>query len=723
MNLNNRFVSWAQNAKVLLVLFFFTSLITANSPAITVYSPVDNMITSKPLVLFKGRVNSKAPLLFNGKPIELESNGDFYFKVPLTQPNTYHYYTLDTVDLAGKEVSIQRKVYYKDLATEANNLKPSIRLLSPEDKLVSKKELVLFKGETEHVDKLTINNEQVSLNKDGEFYHKLSLERPNQSHSFLIKAQSKNGEQVELSRTVFYQGKSSKDRFKAEAQEANVSVNTELNTTQLTTPINDIPVMPKLSITYPHNNFVTYDTTIELKGKVEFAKALYINDREIKLNKQSAFSEVFELPEIGKYVFSFYAEGNNNLNASHVHKVFRLSEQQEVAKQDTPSLSVLEQKLNRKVSLDLSGADIKDVIRILAQKGDLNIISDPNLNSLVNVSLDDVTIQSAIDLILSSQGISYRIVDNTIVVGNASKLNAASRIETQLFRLDNIDAKSVEPVLRQYLSNQESIQILENENMLIIKADSKKHSQFKSLIKRLDAQRIPQIILEAQILEVSKSSLDDLGVAWNNTYGLGVAGTITDGKVSYTGGLSLETIITLLENEGKARILAKPRIKAIDREEAEIFIGDELPYITLATDPSGRVQESVTYVDSGINLKVKPFINTHTQEIRIKIEPEVSYVNGFKGNNNDIPIVRKRKVSTTVHVKNAQTVLIGGLFNSSDTDNMNRFPVLSRIPVLGLLFKNNKRTNDQTELVIAITPKIVDFELEEAIPKRLLQDK
>ncbi|RAP36453.1 hypothetical protein DID80_05465 [Candidatus Marinamargulisbacteria bacterium SCGC AAA071-K20] len=370
----------------------------------------------------------------------------------------------------------------------------------------------------------------------------------------------------------------------------------------------------------------------------------------------------------------------------------------------------------------MSGADIKDVLRILAKKGDLNIISDKSLRGLVNVSLDQVSIENAIDLILTSQGLSYRVVENTIVVGSVSKLNSASHIETQIFRLDNINVVSVETVLRQYLSKDEHIQVLINENMIVVKADSKKIKEFQKLIKKLDAHRVPQIVLEAQILEVSKSSLDDLGVAWNNTYGVGAAGTITDGKLSYSAGLSLETVITLLENEGKARILAKPRIKAIDREEAEIFIGDELPYIELTTDPSGRVQESVKYVNSGINLKVKPFINTNTQEIRIKIEPEVSYVNGFKGSNNDIPIVRKRRVSTTVFVKNGQTVLIGGLFNSSDTDNINRFPLISRVPVFGVFFKNNKKTNDQTELVIAITPQIVDFDLEEAIPKLLDMD-
>ena len=114
--------------------------------------------------------------------------------------------------------------------------------------------------------------------------------------------------------------------------------------------------------------------------------------------------------------------------------------------------------------------------------------------------MNNVTLETAIDLILTSQGLSYRVVDNTIVVGSPSKLNSASHIENQIFRLDNINVQSVETVLKQYLSAGEYIQVLENENMIVVKADSKKIKEFRRLVKQLDAHRVPQIILEAQIL-------------------------------------------------------------------------------------------------------------------------------------------------------------------------------------------------------------------------------
>jgi hypothetical protein len=734
MILNNYFSRCLFAAKLLLVmLFFFSQSLYAVSSSILVISPIDNFISAKATVLFKGRIQDLKSLTVNGKSVRFNQEGKFYFKQTLTNPNAYHYFVFKGKNSKDEEIEVTRKVFYKNdkaVAVEASKSVAELVILSPNDNEITSKPLLLFKGKTKDVRSMIINNELVSLSKDGQFFHKIMLKKPNQYEYFEVIAKTMDGKTLVQKRKVFFKKESVKktvivppiieakpSKMKKDKKAPNVTIDLyegDAPTSKSTQPV--------ILVNYPPTNFVTYKPSIRLTGRADFAKELYINNRLVTLDKNSKFNEEFELPNVGKYLFDFYALGNDDSNTSYIHKVFRLSDNElDKKKVETPE-SLINQKLNRKVSLDLSGADIKDVLNILAKKGDLNIISDKSLRGIVNVSLDQVSIETAIDLILTSQGMSYRVVENTIIVGSTSKLNMASHIETQLFRLDNIDAKSVDTVLRQYLSSGEHIQILENENILVIKADSKKIKEFKQLIKKLDAHRVPQIILEAQILEVSKSSLDDLGVAWNNTYGVGAAGTIADGDFSYSGGLSLETVITLLENDGKARILAKPRIKAVDREEAEIFIGDELPYIELATDPSGRVQESVKYVDSGINLKVKPYINVNTQEIRIEIEPEVSYVNGFKGSNNDIPIVRKRRVKTTVFVKNGNTVLIGGLFNSSDTDSINRFPLLSRIPILGVFFKNNKKTQDQTELVIAITPKIVDFDFEESIPKLLTQD-
>ena len=174
-----------------------------------------------------------------------------------------------------------------------------------------------------------------------------------------------------------------------------------------------------------------------------------------------------------------------------------------------------------------------------------------------------------------------------------------------------------------------------------------------------------------------------------------------------------------------AKILAKPRIKAINEKEAEIFIGDKVPYVEFTSDPSGRVVEAVKFVDAGINLKVMPSINPHTKEVRMDLAPEVSYINGFKGKNNDIPIVRKRRVTTTVWVKDGETVIIGGLFNSSDSDSLAKVPFLGDLPLLGNLFTANKTEKEETELIITVTPKIVTGETDDAdIPvKNMKQTK
>ena len=380
---------------------------------------------------------------------------------------------------------------------------------------------------------------------------------------------------------------------------------------------------------------------------------------------------------------------------------------------ETDQPSVITKKLMRKVSSDLAGADIRDVLNILSRKGALNIVSDKNLTGEIYVTLHEVSILDAIDFILGSQGYSYKIVDNTILVGTKTILDQPTRLETKIIRLHNLDPSTVEPLLSQYLSSGEIVQV--QGHLLILTVDSRKISQLTDMISKLDAEKVPQIILEAQIIEVSKSILDNLGIDWADNYGIGLTSSLTDGTFTYSGSFSLSSVISLLESEGKARVLAKPRIKAIHGDTAEIFIGDRIPYSELTVAATGTIAESISYVDAGINLSILPEIDVYTQQIKIKVAPEVSYINGYQAST-DVPIVRTRRVNTTVFVKNGNTVLIAGLFNSAESDKLAQFPLLGRVPFLGRLFSTNKVEADQTELVIAITPQIIDSNFEESIP-------
>jgi len=580
----------------------------------------------------------------------------------------------------------------------------------PSDKFVSSEQDITFSGKVINGVSLTINDDVVTLDEQGQFEYQGYLDIKNDYNLFILKAENSFGDITTIERKIYFQGiEADKKRELSYSDVKEEDINFRI---------------PSIVVKSPQNNFVTYKNHMRIEGITTHTKELFINNRLAILNEKGEFSESFELDNIGKYVFNMYALGENELNTTSLLKVFRVSEESGFSKDTDAIINPLEQdsvssKLSRQISLDLAGADIRDVLEILSKKGDLNIVTDKSLEGEVYISLDKVSILDAIDFILGSQGISYKFAGNTILVGSKTFLDQPARLETKIIRLNNMYPKNLVPILNKYLSGDETIQF--NDKTLILNMDSRKLDKLSALIKKLDAEKVPQIILEAQILEISKSMLDNLGVSWTDTYGVGAQANFSPDGLTYAGAVSLQTVISLLESEGKARVLAKPRIKAIHGETASIYIGDKIPYTTLTVGTTGTIAEAVQFVNSGIQLSILPEVNVYNREIKIKIQPEVSYVNGYRGPNNDIPIVRTRRVDTTVFVKDGNTVLIGGLFNSSDTDNQSRLPFLGRIPFIGKLFSSKKQEQDQTELVIAITPKIINDDFQESIPLPLVK--
>ena len=597
------------------------------------------------------------------------------------------------------KTKLLRRIYYQDENVDT----PTLLIFSPNDKVVSTEDRIEVKGELKNAKYVLINDKKVTPDKDGSFKTFVKLKNKDDYNKITFVA-IKDNKKVELTRSIFFQQSSSK-KIQSSEKVTNKVVQNHI---------------PSVVINSPQNNFVTYKNHVVIKGRAQHTNELYINNRLAKLDNNGNFSEAFELSSIGKYVFNVFAIGVNELNKTSLLKLFKVHEKKE-KKTDmvTTHSTTLSEKLEKLISIDLAGADIREVISILASKGDLNIVTDQSLAGEVYVSLTDVSLLDAIDFILGSQGFSYKINNNTILVGNAAFLDQPTSIETKVIRLNNADPTGIIPILSQYISGKENIQF--QDNLLIINAGRGNIDRITELVSKLDEEKVPQIILEAQILEVSKSALDNIGVNWSDTYGIGVQNTLSNSAFSYSAGLSLQSVISLLESKGEARVLAKPRIKAIHGETATIFIGDKIPFTQVTVGTTGAVSESVSFVNSGINLSVFPEINIYTQEIKIKIQPEVSYVNGYRGANNDVPVVRTRRVDTTVFVENGNTVLIGGLFNSSDADNFAKFPLLGSIPLIGQLFTTNKVEQDQTELVIAITPQIINEDFKESIPLPLLK--
>ena len=280
-------------------------------------------------------------------------------------------------------------------------------------------------------------------------------------------------------------------------------------------------------------------------------------------------------------------------------------------------------------------------------------------------------------------------------------------------------------------------------NSLIIMAPPADYALIKSLIAQLDVPR-RQVFVEAAILEVSLDKLKDAGISIHggkllsdgesivlggdalgglNTLGMsptsfgslaGIFLGVMGKSIDIGGGLSIPGaagLIRAIQTSNALNILSTPHLLTSDNEEAEIIVGENVPFISGQNVTSGgNVMTSVERKDIGITLRITPQIN-ESDQIRLKIYQEISQVSqqqpqGLNVNQQGL-VTRKRSAKTTVVVKDRQTVVIGGLISNEENISDSKVPILGDIPILGWLFKSRKRTNSKKDLLIIITPVII----------------
>ena len=156
-------------------------------------------------------------------------------------------------------------------------------------------------------------------------------------------------------------------------------------------------------------------------------------------------------------------------------------------------------------------------------------------------------------------------------------------------------------------------------------------------------------------------------------------------------------------------MLANPKIATLNGKEASMLIGSRIPYVVTGTTFAGggaAQTQSIQKEEVGIKLRITPLINADGY-ITTEIDPEVSLVSGFKGPNADLPVVDTRQASTTVRLKDGNSVIIGGLLSETKTHDVTKLPILGQIPLLGVLFQHHSITTTKTDLVIEVTPRIL----------------
>ncbi|MET3134884.1 general secretion pathway protein D [Oxalobacteraceae bacterium GrIS 1.11] len=385
--------------------------------------------------------------------------------------------------------------------------------------------------------------------------------------------------------------------------------------------------------------------------------------------------------------------------------------------------SGLARSFKQPISIEFRDAPLKQVFEVIARRSGLNFVFDKDVktDAKTSIFLKNSTVESAVYFLLVTNQLEQQVMDaNTILIypNVAVKLKEYQEMAVKTFFLANAEAKTVANTLKTILKSRDVV--VDDKLNLIIVRDSPDAIRLAERLINLQDVAEPEVMLDVEILEIKRSRMMALGIAWPSSL------TLT--PLSTTGGASLtladlhnlnqHTIgiggvaatVNANKTDGDTNILANPRIRVRNKEKAKVVIGDKVPVITTTISPGsgGFASESVSYVDVGLTLNAEPTIYLNN-EVAIRISLEVStLVNQITTKSGTVAYqIGTRQASTMLQLKDGENQVLAGLINNEDRSTGNKVPGFGDIPILGRLFGSTLDNNEKTEIVLSITPHLV----------------
>jgi type IV pilus assembly protein PilQ len=420
-----------------------------------------------------------------------------------------------------------------------------------------------------------------------------------------------------------------------------------------------------------------------------------------------------------------------------------------------------------RLTLNFQDIDVRSVLQLLADTSGQNIVVSDSVTGNLTLRLQNVPWDQALDIVLRTKGLDKRRQDNVIIIGPTEELATREKAElaahkevqelspthTEFMQVNYAKVSDLAKLIKtqntkdSMLSPRGSLSIDERTNTLLVQDTSAKLADIRRLVQTLDVP-VRQVLIEARIVIVSDTFERDLGVrfgvttahangpgglisvsgnnqATNSILGSGLgpaslAGTPLDSRyqvntpaantngsigISILGGSYLVDLeLSAAQNEGKSETISSPRVITANQKQATIMQGVEIPYQESASSGATTTQ----FKDAVLKLKVTPLI---TPDNRVILDLDVSddsvgqQVTSATGGS--VPSIDTRQIITQVLVNDGQTVVLGGILDTTKSKSANKVPFLADIPVLGYLFRSTKDINNKTELLIFITPKIL----------------
>ncbi|MBX7143744.1 MAG: type IV pilus secretin PilQ [Oligoflexia bacterium] len=436
--------------------------------------------------------------------------------------------------------------------------------------------------------------------------------------------------------------------------------------------------------------------------------------------------------------------------------------------EDTPKYT------GRLISLDLQDTDIDNALRIIAEVSNLNIIASEDVTGKVTLRLIDVPWDQALDVILKTNGLDKVQEGNVIRIAPVEKLRQerealkqAQQAEEELeplsvryIRISYAKASELKPLVDTVLSERGSATYDERTNQLIIKDIRKGIKNVAELVGKLDL-RTPQVLLETQIVEASRSFLRELGAELGFQYlrspdvgtatgynfpnsveiggglGTGNSASAFPAAVSQSAGSavnflfgsadgskSLDTRISALESEGRVRVISRPAvattnnkqatIKSVEKIRVKTPSGGNTVQVGSGATSSGNGGTATEIIEIGITLTVTP---QASPDYYVLLDVDAKSSTFGDRLVDGIPSERERSATSSVLVSSGQTFAMGGIYKIADKDNIDGVPFLKDIPFLGHLFRHTKLDKSDEELIFFITPRIVEGSFDDAAMK------
>ena len=410
------------------------------------------------------------------------------------------------------------------------------------------------------------------------------------------------------------------------------------------------------------------------------------------------------------------------------------------------------------ISLDFQDVPVRQVLQIIAQVNGFNLVTTDTVTGNVTISLSGVPWDQALDMILKIKGLDKRLEGNILLIAPTEELTARETQQLQSkqqvaelaplvstnVQINYAKAQDIATILKgtenSILTPRGSVAVDERTNTLLLRDTQTSINEAKSLVDALDIP-IKQVLIESRMVTVRDNASESLGVQWglsdtvNNgavsgsltgadSIASGVVPSITDrlnvalpvsnpaGRIGIQiarllDGTIIDLELSALESENKGEVIASPRITVANQHEAYIEQGTEIPYVQATS--SGAT--SVEFKKAVLSLKVTPHITPDNRIIMDLVVTQDTRGDTVSTSTGDAVAIDTQEINTQVLVENGETIVLGGIFQQSTSNDVRKVPLLGDLPFVGYLFKNTSEVLEKRELLIFVTPKILTDKL------------